>query len=51
MKKIYENPNTVIVKIDTQRIIATSQLGISENDYDGSATIQAHRSTLWGDDE
>ena len=51
MKKIYESPNTVIVKIDTQRIIAASeQLGIG-NDYNGSDEIQAHRSTLWGDNE
>ena len=52
MKKIYESPNTVIVKINTQQIIAGSPetLGIG-NDYDGETPIQAHRSTLWGDDE
>ena len=52
MKKIYESPNTVIVKINTQQIIAGSPqtLGIG-NDYNGSDEIQAHRTTLWGDNE
>ena len=55
MKKTYINPNTKIVKIQTARMMAGSELGkysgngntISDND----AVLSRRRNSVWDEDE
>lgn len=55
MKKTYINPNTKIVKIQTARMMAGSELGkysgegntISSND----AVLSRRRNSVWDEDE
>ncbi|MBQ0056042.1 MAG: hypothetical protein KBT20_00160 [Bacteroidales bacterium] len=55
MKKLYIAPNAKIVEIETESIIADSQLG-SKGDANGNEegftkAAGGYRSNLWGDDE
>jgi hypothetical protein len=54
MKKIYESPNTVIVKIETSAIMVLSNYDENLNDTgaDGSNALSSgYRNSLWGDNE
>jgi hypothetical protein len=56
MKKQYMTPETIVVKIHTQNILALSAQGLDGLDgYGGSATsgsadASSYRNSLWGDE-
>ena len=52
MKKIYENPTTTVVKIVTNHLMVGSEsISVSETNYNGSATIESRRGTIWDDED
>ena len=54
MKKIYESPNTVIVKIETSAIMVVSGFNQSLDETGGNgsdALSSGYRNSLWGDNE
>lgn len=52
MKKIYENPTTTVVKIVTNHLMVGSEsIPVSETNYNGSATIESRRGTIWDDED
>ena len=57
MKKTYINPNTKIVKIQTARMMAGSELGKYSSDGNGNtissndAVLSRRRNSVWDEDE
>ena len=62
MKKIYQSPATMLVKVNTQKMIAASSTGVLENGFnttnanplDNSITggnLSRHGKSLWDFDE
>ena len=54
MKKIYQNPEIKTVKVQTAKMVATSttQIGVSETNYNGSSTVESRNGgSFWDDDE
>ena len=56
MKKTYMNPETRVIKIQTQQMIAESQtsnpvVSFSETSLEGSAAVSRRGFNVWGDDE
>ncbi len=41
MKKIYVSPATKVVNVELQQMIASTQVGISSKNYDGSSAIES----------
>lgn len=56
MKKLYMTPETIVVKIHTQNILAVSGTGLDGlegyggNASSGSADASSYRNSLWGDE-
>lgn len=53
MKKTYINPQIKVIKIEAARMIAAStELGVSSTNYNGTTTVESRRgNSLWDDDE
>ena len=52
MKKIYENPRTTVIEIETKHLMSGSEtIPVSETNYDGATPIESRRGTIWDDDE
>ena len=52
MKKTYINPDIKVMKIEAARMIATStELGVSETNYNGSTSVESRRGNSFWDDE
>lgn len=51
MKKTYICPEAIVVNIDTESIIADSQVGLStqEEKGDGVGLSNEYRTSIWGD--
>ena len=47
MKKTYMKPNTLVVKIETQQVIALSQFG---DEADPNSVVYSHEATFSDDD-
>jgi len=53
MKKTYQIPETVIMTVAVQQMIADSiKIPVSEQEYDGEKPIETRKKfSVWGDDE
>lgn len=52
MKKTYQNPELKVVKIQSAKMIAVSQIGFGNSVGDASgAEARGHRESVWDDDE
>lgn len=51
MKKIYQNPEIKVVKIQTAKMIAASQLGIGDNVESASGAESRRFGSHWDDEE
>ena len=50
MKKIYEIPNVIVVKIKTSKMLATS-LGVSDKAAQEGVMLSRRGGSIWDDDE
>ena len=54
MKKTYLNPTTDIIRVETQQMIAQSQLGVYSNDTEGisdNGQVLSRGGSSWDDEE
>ncbi|GEM_PF-6573455 len=53
MKKTYQIPETVIMTVAVQQMIADSiKIPVSKQEYDGETPIETRKKfSVWGDDE
>ena len=52
MKKIYQNPETIVVSIETPHILAGSEKILITNSVESAAGAETRRNyNVWGDDD
>lgn len=51
MKKIYQKPAIMLVKVHTEKMIAASELRIGDTVTTASGAESRRRGSLWDDDE
>ena len=51
MKKIYQNPEMKVIKIQTAKMLAASQLGIGDSVGSASGAEARRYDPLWDDEE